>query len=43
MTVPFSFLVAAKDKHVGKKVSPDYPEEFSPGEFLLVQITGIER
>jgi hypothetical protein len=27
----------------GKKVSPDYPEEFAPGEFIMVQITGIER
>jgi hypothetical protein len=27
----------------GKKVSPAYPEAFSPGEFLLVQITEIQR
>lgn len=26
---------------VGKKVSPEYPEEFKPGEFLMVQITGL--
>jgi hypothetical protein len=25
----------------GKKVLPDYPEEFSPGEYLIVQITAI--
>ena len=23
----------------GKKLLPDYPEEFSPGEYLVVQIT----
>jgi hypothetical protein len=23
---------------VGKMVSPDYPEDFSPGEYLIVQI-----
>ena len=28
---------------VGKKVSPHYPEEFAPGEFLLVQITEMGR
>jgi len=28
---------------VGKKVSPDYPDEFAPGEFLLVQITEMGR
>ena len=27
----------------GKKMSPNYPEEFAPGKFLMAQITGIER
>ena len=25
----------------GKKTLPDYPDEFSPGEYLVVQITAI--
>jgi hypothetical protein len=37
------FWLAAEDKRVGKKVSPDYPEEFAPGEFLMVQITEMGR
>jgi hypothetical protein len=24
---------------VGKRLLPDYPEEFSPGEYLVVQVT----
>jgi hypothetical protein len=25
----------------GKKLLPDYPEEFSPGEYLVVQVTPV--
>jgi hypothetical protein len=32
---------SGEEVRFGKKLLPDYPEEFSPGEYLVVQVTPV--